>query len=656
MAASPAEIIGPDGIAYPDWRRAGIAGGIPNLPVVAKVVDFGGQAGDEQDDTEAIRAAIAAASAAGGGAVEFGTGAYILREPICITADGIVLRGQGPDQTLIRFVYGLDRGEVRFVHPAPNATVPLDTTVEVHAFPGEKDSTYDAQSPGQLESLALWLGDKMVAETKSNEGGPFRCAIPLWRITRESGPLELVARASWVGGATAETRLSFRVDASYLPHGQRRLTSHAAAFTFIGDEWSGRGLHRWMLAEDAPRGSLRLRPVRDGGEFARPLDLPGFTPATRSPAPAEVLRPGDAVAISALTPEAWKKATGNVRDFSRLNYARVAAIDGEDIVLDRPLRFDLNTAESARLDVRHPLQGGGVEGLTLVQERRLWTHGIEFRFAENCWVRGVIVRKAGRNPISIEYSAHIEVRDTLLEDGWYQLGGGSSYFGFSTAFDCLAERVVTRRLRHAPVVNWSAAGNVFRDSSFDQSDANWHTAWTHENLLERCTIVATKGSGSYGYGLYTSRHRSFHGGTGPRNVFYANTFLAPDAGIYFGGAVADTMVLYNRFIVKNGPAIVAEPRSDSVRLTGNAFVVAAPRAPWVALVDGAKPTGWLLEQNTVSGGTGIVLPKELEAQASNNHAVPLDAKQAAMVPPAASIFLWQREQHPLQATIGAKPQ
>ena len=35
-------------------------------------------------------------------------------------------------------------------------------------------------------------------------------------------------------------------------------------------------------------------------------------------------------------------------------------------VLDRPVRFDFRTAESARLDVRHPILGGGVEGISRV--------------------------------------------------------------------------------------------------------------------------------------------------------------------------------------------------------------------------------------------------------------------------------------------------
>ncbi len=643
-----AEFPGPDGVAYPDWRRAGMPGGIPEVPVVARVADFGAKADDELDDSKAILAAIAAAAKLGGGAVEFDEGRYILGQPICITADGIVLRGQGADRTTLLFNYSLRKGEIRFFNPRPGAVVNLDTTIEVHAYPGEKDSTYEASALGQLESLVILHEGRVVAETKANEGGPFRCAIPLWRITREGGPLQLSARAKWVGGETAETSITFQVDGTYAADGHRRLTSHEAAVTFIGDEWTKRGVHRWLLAGDAARGTNRITVQTDGGLFPRPTDLPGVTTTTASPSLASALRPGDAVSLSAQTPEEWKKATGNTRDFVRLNYARVAGVEGDTIVLDRPVRFDFRTAESARLDVRHPIQGGGVEGMSFAQTHRLWSHMIDFRYAENCWVRGVIVRKAGRNPVNVEYSAHIEIRDSLFEDGWYQLGGGTSYFGFSSSFDCLAERVVTRRLRHAPCVNWSAAGNVFRESQFEQSDANWHTAWTHENLLECSTVVATKGSGSYGYGVYTSAHRSAHAGTGPRNVFYANEILSPESAIYLGGAVENTMFLYNRFVVKRGPGIQAEARSDKVLLRGNTFILAEGKAPWLKLIDGARPAGWLVENNTVSGGAGITLPAGTTVIERENQAVPLDAKLRPVAPPVPSIFLWQRETHPLE--------
>ena len=41
-----ADVVGPDGIVYPDWRYAGIPGGIPDLPDTVTVERFGGKKGD----------------------------------------------------------------------------------------------------------------------------------------------------------------------------------------------------------------------------------------------------------------------------------------------------------------------------------------------------------------------------------------------------------------------------------------------------------------------------------------------------------------------------------------------------------------------------------------------------------------------------------
>lgn len=46
-----ADVVGPDGIVYPDWRYAGVPGGIPNVRVVARAAEFGAVADDQRDDS-----------------------------------------------------------------------------------------------------------------------------------------------------------------------------------------------------------------------------------------------------------------------------------------------------------------------------------------------------------------------------------------------------------------------------------------------------------------------------------------------------------------------------------------------------------------------------------------------------------------------------
>ena len=644
-----ADLVGPDGRLYPDFRRAGAHPG-PRPDLVLSLADFGGRPNDGKDDTAAFQAALAELDAKKGGTLRLAAGQYQLSHPLCITSDNTWIKGAGKDLTRIEFTYELKPGEIRFAGLADQQTVPLDTTVEVHAYPGPGDSTYAEKAPpGQLKLLTLSANGKVVATRKQDEGGPFNVAIPLWRITTAAGPLALTAKVEWTDGKTAETQLTLNVESTYLPEGQRRLKRYEAAFTFIGDEWTHRSWYRWPLATDAARGATRLTPAR-GETFPRALDLPFIAREGFPPAASAALKPGDSVAVTVFPTPEWKKATGNVPDFARNNFARVAAIEGDTIILDRPLRIDFPVAEKARLDARFPIRNGGVEGFTLVQTKQIWTHGILFQNAEDCIVRDVRVVKAGRNPVAIESSLQCEISDSEFDDGWYQIGGGTSYLGLGTSFDCLIQRIKTTRLRHAPIVNWSAAGNVFSQSSFYQSDANWHSGWCHENLVEACTIDASKGSGSYGWGIYTSRPETGHGSTGPRNVFWGNTILSPQTGAFLGGAVQGTAIVYNRFVVSQGPGVEAMSQTTGTSLIGNQFFISNANQPFFK--NHRTGTGWEVVNNTIYGGNGnlTIASSPARAKESGNIFKPLVAPAgiAPPRPPAASLREWQLAKYPLR--------
>jgi hypothetical protein len=90
----------------PDVSWAGYQYGEQPLPepaVVTSVADHGAKAGDGQDDSAAFAAAIAAAAAKGGGAVSVPAGTWELDGMIRLTADGVVLRGEGQGKTVLEF-------------------------------------------------------------------------------------------------------------------------------------------------------------------------------------------------------------------------------------------------------------------------------------------------------------------------------------------------------------------------------------------------------------------------------------------------------------------------------------------------------------------------------------------------------------------------
>lgn len=92
----------------PDFSHAGYRAGEaspPVLPVVNNVKSFGAKGDGVTDDTRAIQAAIDATSA---GAVLIPPGRYLVSDFINITRSGVVLRGAGPDKSILWFPRGLD--------------------------------------------------------------------------------------------------------------------------------------------------------------------------------------------------------------------------------------------------------------------------------------------------------------------------------------------------------------------------------------------------------------------------------------------------------------------------------------------------------------------------------------------------------------------
>jgi hypothetical protein len=49
-----ADVVGPDGLVYPNWTRCGVQGGIPSVKAFASIEKFGGKANDNLDDSAAL--------------------------------------------------------------------------------------------------------------------------------------------------------------------------------------------------------------------------------------------------------------------------------------------------------------------------------------------------------------------------------------------------------------------------------------------------------------------------------------------------------------------------------------------------------------------------------------------------------------------------
>ncbi|MDH7570092.1 MAG: right-handed parallel beta-helix repeat-containing protein, partial [Armatimonadota bacterium] len=219
---------------------------------------------------------------------------------------------------------------------------------------------------------------------------------------------------------------------------------------------------------------------------------------------------------------------------------------------------------------------------------------------------------------------------------------GTAYAGWEHASDCLMENVTTYKLRHAPCVQWAASGCVIRKSTFHESDGQWHSGWTNENLFEQCVIDSRLGNGGYGFGLWASPPEdTAHGPNGPRNVVYNCDVRSVKAGLWMGGMNENWLILYNRFIVGSGPGVFAKTASFDHIIRGNVFCLADAKQPAVFL---ATPDciGIELIDNRVYGGSGRLFGGSGRPQVDRGNQLLPAGEGARPTPAVPSIFEWQR--------------
>lgn len=605
-----ADVAGPDGIVYPDWRWAGIPGGIPeDLKTPLPLAQFGAAPDDDKDDSVAIEAGVKALADQGGGVLLLGKGTWHLDRPVTIMDHKIVLRGEGSAQTKIVFRYGVPEGQVRFFLPRDGETIGPDHAIEIHA------------APEKLDRITLEVDGKPIADRRRSLhwGGTFNLLTSAHSL--KPGPHKLKATAEWEGGRRTQATIRVTLDPKHrLPAGRRAMPGQRAALLFLGDGRSGK---TWKLAQDGKRGDREV---------------------TLTEAPD--LKPGDAVELAAPATPRWNALVKNACKWGAYRHYqfRVEQVDGPRVRLNQPLRIEYPLVDGPTLKRFDPVRRCGVENLSIVQTEMLWTSGVLFQDAWECWARNVKVTKAGRHPVYAVHSKWCEIRDSQFDDAWYHGGGGTAYVGWEGSCDCLMENVTTRKMRHAPCVQWASAGNVIRNSTFLGSDAQWHAGWTNENLFENCRIEAAGKDGTYGHGAWGSPPEDeAHGPQGPRNVVYGCEIHAARSGLWMGGMNENWLIVYNRFLVENGPGISAKTCSFDHILRGNVIALANPKYAAIQLASD-DCTGIEILDNRILGGSGqLVAGPGKPAVDTGNRFLRLTAKPPAATPPVPSIFQWQRE-------------
>jgi hypothetical protein len=608
-----ADVLGPDGVVYPNWTRVGVDGGIPDTPVAAKIDDFGGRADDGQDDSAALAAACEQVGAAGGGAVRLGPGTYHLDHPVTIRHNRVVIRGAGRDQTKIVFRYGLPKSGIRFYGLAEDRTVAPGDLIEVHAL------------PRGLETVRIYAGDTLLSQWRRGQhsGNSFRVGVPLRTLFQRvaGNQVELRAVAEYNDGSPART-LAVPVN---LKRDLRRepASSPEAAILFAG------GSHgpQIKLAKDGGRGDLWLDLESTAG-----------------------LASGDKLFVDGPATERWKKLTQNVCLWGnyRCYAVRVVEVQGNRVRLEQPLRIEFPAIDGSYVRKMNPIEWCGVEDLEIEQTENLWINTVQFNSAWNCWARGVKIRMTGRFPIYTVTGKWCEIRDCVFDDALFKGGGGTAYVGWQHSWDCLMDNVESFNYRHAPLVQWSASGNVIRNGVFRNSDAQWHAGWTNENLFENCVVESRRGHGGYGYGMWASPPEdAAHGPNGPRNVVYHCDLFSERDGLWMGGMNENWLILHNRFVVERGRGIFAKTASFDHVVRGNVFVIQDRRSHGIHL---ATPDciGVELIDNTIYGAADIYAGTAKLAVDQGNRLLPLpDTTPPRPAPDVPSIYEWQKANVPV---------
>jgi hypothetical protein len=693
---------GPDGLIYPDFRFAGVPGGIPQVPTVVKVTDFGGVADDDRDDSEAISRAVDAAVKKGGGAVFLGPGRWMLDHPVEITRDGIVLRGAGRGATIVESRFRkFKTGDIELSVASGANVLTRENYLETFFDPAGmvKVSVSVAGKPvgsrgsDRGRNVEYWLRVSGAKIIEALEGAGIEAkGRHTVSVTVESAsnpdaktqsPGEKPKAGRWITNAQG---LQEWQDAA------TQTVTTTKTFTLIVDDaasdtvntwaknpsmisfYGARASHTWSLAEDGKRGDLSvlLTAVPQG------------------------LKRGDVLEWHTTSSEDYKKSILSFipKGWSTMQWqAVVQGVEGKRVHFNQPLRVDFPVSENPTLRQIDPIRGSGVEALTFVQSVPCLVNSFTFTHAYGCWLRDVEVVKTGRNPFVFDRAKFCEVRDLVATDAWYgakdNMGGGTAYISFDTNWDSLLDGAVIRGLRHAPNLQGAAQGNVMRRLDTLGTDIQWHAFLTAENLIENSKIRSfLSEGGTYGYGAYASGPDSHvHGPNLQGNVVYGCDVESSETSVlHRGGPTASNWIIgYNRFVVRDqGMALHVQLGLPSLTFIGNVcatsnptgiYGVASYRNPnatrrfynddegaavWIApdTIDGSfkkpefntlKVTGLRLIDNKFYGFKRVLAGAVAEVEETKNQLFPIIDGEALPTPslPTPSLYHWQKETYPL---------
>lgn len=221
------------------------------------------------------------------------------------------------------------------------------------------------------------------------------------------------------------------------------------------------------------------------------------------------------------------------------------------IRFDRPSIVDIHASDNCSIRKIEVIKNVGVLNLTIDcrgANPGPKVDGINCYYVVEFFCRNVSILKPNQFPIGWFNCRNVELRDVLFNDAWDKGGGGTGYGGFFRCFYGVMEGSQMYNLRHAFNFQRWAHRNVISNCYIEGSDAQWHTRWTAENIVELTTIeMGTKQESYIVRSTPIENPNAFHDPQSDRNVLWNCRINGSNTGggILLGGLGKKWVIAYN---------------------------------------------------------------------------------------------------------------
>lgn len=233
-------------------------------------------------------------------------------------------------------------------------------------------------------------------------------------------------------------------------------------------------------------------------------------------------------------------------DYSVGQINKIVSYSGNNATLAYKASKDYSSSNDIYIYNIDPVLNIGIENLKIYRnESGSSSSGsnIFFKYAVNCWVKGVESSNTCRHHVDVQQSSHIYVSGCYLHHANDYGGYGRGYgvvLNISTT-NCLVENNIFKTLRHAMTVQAGANCNVF---TYNYSrDQEWTNGFWADLLGDDGPDICIHGNYSYG-NLFEHNMVELivaddpHGANGPYNAFVRNYSKDSDGVFHY-------MILYN---------------------------------------------------------------------------------------------------------------